>query len=184
MPWRRKLRFTESGRGRIPRFGLVFKSNLLEGRTFNYNKQHLRSFKHYIPDHYVLGYHMVGHLRKRTGDADIWGQVTGRSWSFPFLPFAFSNAIKNKSGLYVTGLYRDMAASLKKEWQDEIDRLSLTKFETVQQSGAEKHLQIICIRSLRQMVQYCAMKTWNRGYRPVRVVEEWSGTKNIYTRAL
>lgn len=123
--------FTESGRGRIPKFGLVFKSNLLEGRTFNYNKQHLRSFKHYIPDHYVLGYHMVGHLRKRTGDADIWGDVTGRSWSFPFLPFAFSNAIKNKSGLYVTGLYRDLATSLRKEWQDEIDRLSLTKYETV-----------------------------------------------------
>jgi hypothetical protein len=123
--------FTSSGRGRIPRFGLTFKSNLLEGRTFNYNKQHLRSFKHFIPDHYVLGYHMVGHLRKRTGDADIWGKITGRSWSFPFVPFGFSNAIKNKSDLYVTDLYRDMASSLKKEWQDEIDKLQLTSFETV-----------------------------------------------------
>lgn len=123
--------FTHSGRGRIPRFGLTFKSNLLEGREFNYNKQYLRSFKHFIPDHYVLGYHMVAHLRKRTGDRDIWGKVSGRSWSFPFLPFAFSNAIKNKSGLYVTGLYEDMAQSLKKEWQEQIDQLKLTPFEKV-----------------------------------------------------
>jgi hypothetical protein len=123
--------FTRAGRGRIPRFGVVFRTNLLEGRTFNYNKQHLRSFKHFIPDHYVLGYHMVGHLRKRTGDGDVWGKITGRSWDAPFVPFAFSNAIKNKSGLYVTDLYRDMAATLKKEWQDDIDKLQLTTFEKI-----------------------------------------------------
>jgi hypothetical protein len=60
--------YTHSGRGRIPHFGLVFKTNLLEGRTFNYHKQYLRSYKHNIPDHYVLGYHMVSYLRKRTND--------------------------------------------------------------------------------------------------------------------
>src|SRR5687768_4520781 len=34
---------TPSGRGRIPNFSLVFKTNLMEGRTFNYHKQYLRS---------------------------------------------------------------------------------------------------------------------------------------------
>ena len=41
--------FTPSGRGRIPNFGLVLRTNLLEGRTFNYHKQYLRSYKHNIP---------------------------------------------------------------------------------------------------------------------------------------
>src|SRR5690606_2194047 len=48
--------FTSGGRGKIPNFNLVFRTNLLEGRKFNYHKQYLRSYKHNIPDHYVLGY--------------------------------------------------------------------------------------------------------------------------------
>ncbi|HEY3406381.1 MAG TPA: hypothetical protein VGK59_23495, partial [Ohtaekwangia sp.] len=123
--------FTGSGRGRIPNFDLVFRTNLLEGRTFNYHKQYLRSYKHYIPNEYVLGYHMVSYLRRKTNDPEIWGKITARSWSVPFVPFAFSNAIKNKSGMYVTGLYNDMAATLKKEWQDEVNKLTLTSFEKV-----------------------------------------------------
>lgn len=123
--------FTGSGRGKIPNFDLTFRTNLLEGRTFNYHKQYLRSYKHYIPNHYVLGYHMVSYLRRRTNDPEIWGKITARSWSVPFIPFAFSNAIKNKSGMYVTNLYNDMATDLKKEWQDEVDKLQLTSFERI-----------------------------------------------------
>lgn len=123
--------FTPSGRGRIPNFGLVFRTNLLEGRAFNYHKQYLRSYKHNIPNHYVLGYHMVSYLRRKTNDPEVWEKITGRSWSVPFIPFAFSNAIKHTTGCYVTGLYRDMVADLTKEWQDQINRLSLTAFERI-----------------------------------------------------
>jgi hypothetical protein len=123
--------FTRSGRGKIPNFSLLFKTNLLEGRTFNYHKQYLRSYKHNIPDHYVLGYHMVSYLRKKTNDPEIWGKITARSWSVPFIPFAFSNAIKSKSGRFVVPLYREMAADLKKQWQEEIDKLQLSAFEPI-----------------------------------------------------
>ncbi len=123
--------FTPSGRGRIPNFGLVFKTNLMEGRTFNYHKQYVRSYKNNIPNHYVLGFHMVSYLRKKTNDPEIWGKITARTWNVPFLPFAFSNAIHKETGMHVPALYRDMAATLKKEWQDEIDQLQLTSFEKV-----------------------------------------------------
>ncbi len=123
--------FTHSGRGRIPNFGLVFRTNLLEGRTFNYHKQYLRSYKNNIPNHYVLGYYMVGYLRRKTHDPDIWGKITSRSWSVPFIPFAFSNAIHKTTGLYVTDLYNEMAASLKEEWQMETADLKLTPFYNV-----------------------------------------------------
>jgi hypothetical protein len=123
--------FTPGGRGKIPNFSLVFKTNLLEGRTFNYHKQHLRSYKHNIPNEYVLGYHMISYLRKRTNDPDIWEKISGRSWRVPFIPFAFSNAIKKESGMYVTALYREMAQDLKQQWQKEFDGLTLTPFERV-----------------------------------------------------
>lgn len=123
--------FTHSGRGRIPNFDLVFRTNFLEDRTFNYHKQYLRSYKHNIPDHYVLGYHMISYLRKRTGDPDIWGKISKRAFNVSFVPFTFSNAIKKESGLYVTQLYREMATDLKKTWEEEINKLSVTSLQSV-----------------------------------------------------
>ncbi|HYF69872.1 MAG TPA: hypothetical protein VD884_17140 [Ohtaekwangia sp.] len=123
--------FTPGGRGGIPNFGLLFRTNLLEGRKFNYHKQYLQSYKHNIPNHYVLGYHMISYLRHRTADRDIWEKIMKRSWSVPFIPFAFSNAIKNKTGLYVTDLYNEMASDLKTQWQAQVDSLNLSSFETV-----------------------------------------------------
>lgn len=108
---------TTTGRGKIPNFGLVFRTNLLEGRAFNYHKQYLRSYKHFIPDEYALGYHMVSYLRNKTGDPLIWDKITGRAWRSSIVPFTFSNAIKKETGMYVTQLYRIMATDLKKMWQ-------------------------------------------------------------------
>lgn len=121
---------TPSGRGRIPNFGLVFRTNLLEGRTFNYHKQYLRSYKHNIPNHYVFGYYMVSHLRKKSPDPEIWSKVTARAWNIPFIPFTFSNALRKETGRYVTDIFQEMAADLKKEWQAEVDTLKVTAFET------------------------------------------------------
>lgn len=123
--------FTHSGRGRIPNFDLLFRTNLLERKTFNYHKQYLRSYKHNIPNHYVLGYHMVSYLRKKTGDAEIWNRIVKRAWSVPFIPFTFSRAIKKETGLHVVDLYKEMAADLKNKWTSELDSLEFTPFEKV-----------------------------------------------------
>lgn len=123
--------FTHSGRGRIPNFDLVFRTNLLEGRTFNYHKQYLRSYKHNIPNHYVLGYHMISYLRKKTGNPDVWENISGRAWRMPIIPFTFSNAIKKESGLYVKDLYKEMAADLQKKWKQELDGLTFTSSERI-----------------------------------------------------
>jgi hypothetical protein len=121
--------FTHSGRGRIPNFDLLFRTNFQEGRVFNYSKQYLRSYKHNIPDHYVLGYHMISYLRKKTGDPDIWGKISKRSWDVPFIPFRFSSSIRKETGLYVNDLFKEMAADLKKEWEQQSSQLKLTSFE-------------------------------------------------------
>ncbi len=121
--------FTGSGRGRIPEFDLLFRTNAMEGRTFNYHKQYLRSYKHNIPDHYVLGYNMVSHIRRKTKDPMIWEKVAGRSWSVPFIPFAFSNSLKKETGMYVTDVYRNMVEQRKKDYEAAIAGLTFTTFE-------------------------------------------------------
>ncbi len=123
--------FTKSGRGRIPNFDLLLRTNLQEGRTFNYSKQYLESYKNNISNWYVLGYNMVSYLRKRTGDSLIWDKVTARSWNIPFIPFRFSSSLKKETGLYVKDLYKEMAADLQKKYKAQLDTLTITPFETV-----------------------------------------------------
>lgn len=134
--------FTRSGRGRIPEFDLLFRTNLLEGRTFNYHKQYLRSYKHNISDHYVLGYHLVSYLRQKTGRSNIWEDITKRSWGVPFLPFAFSNAIKKESGLHVVDLFNEMTTELKKDWQEQIEAADITPFERVNQRSGKAYTDL------------------------------------------
>lgn len=123
--------FTPSGRGKIPNFGLVFRTNLAEGRIFNYHKQYLRSYKHNIPNHYVLGYYMVSWLREHTKDPEVWEKISARSWRLPFVPFAFSNAIRKETGLSVSKLYREMSSDYATRWHQEADTLTLTRYERV-----------------------------------------------------
>ena len=123
--------FTHSGRGRIPNFDLLFRTNFQEGRVFNYHKQYLRSYKHNIPDHYVLGYHMISYLRKKTGDPLIWEKISKRSWDIPFIPFRFSGSIKAVAGVSVTELFDETAAELKKEWEQQSSKLSISSFEKI-----------------------------------------------------
>jgi hypothetical protein len=122
---------THSGRGRITNFNLMFRVNLLEGRSFNYEKQMLQSYKHFIPNHYVFGYNMVSYLREKTNDPEVWGKITNRTWSVPFLPFRFSSSIRKYSGLRVKQLYGAMATEYTHRWRQEIDTLQLTPYERV-----------------------------------------------------
>lgn len=132
--------FTKSGRGRIPNFGLLLRTNLQEGRKFNYNKQYLRSYKHNIPDHYVLGYHMITYLRNKTNDPHIWDKIVTRSWSWPFIPFGFSRSIRKETGLTVNKLYSQMADSLRNGWDKETSKLELTKFETANKRRTSSYI--------------------------------------------
>jgi len=142
--------FTKSGRGRIPYFDLVLRTNLQEGRVFNYNKQYLRSYKNNINDHYVLGYHMVSYLRKRTNDPQIWDKVTARAWNWPVLfPFTFSLwALKRESGLTVRKLYKEMAKDLQKDWKAQQDSLQITSFEKVNQRQSKTYTDYLYPKEL------------------------------------
>jgi hypothetical protein len=123
--------FTHSGRGRIPHFDLLLRTNFLEGRRFNYHKQYLRSYKHNISNHWIFGYHMVTHLRDKTNDPFVWDRVVGRAWGMPFVPFTFSNAIKKETGMYVRDLFNDMADTRTRQWREQTDTLRLTPFTTL-----------------------------------------------------
>jgi len=123
--------FTPSGRGRMPAFNRVFRANLLEGKRYSYNKQSLTSYKDFVPNHYVLGYHMVSHIRKKTNNPNVFADVTQKTFSVPFIPFAFSSAIKKSTGKYVVKNYEDMMDELADEWKEQLKLAELTSYETI-----------------------------------------------------
>lgn len=123
--------FTRSGRGRIPSFNRVFRANLLEGKRFNYHKQHLRSYKDFIPNHYVLGYHYATHLRRRTKDPDILEKVSHSAFGWPFIPFTFSNALKKHTGHFIVDNYEMMMDELDSVWSKQLEGVDVSLFEQI-----------------------------------------------------
>lgn len=122
---------TRSGRGSIPEFSRMFKTNLLEKNKYNYHKQLLGSYKDHIPNEYKLGIYMTAHIRKRTNDPEIWDKVTTSAFSWPFIPFTFSNALKKHTGTYLVDNYDMMMDDLEKAYQAQMNGLKPSAFEQI-----------------------------------------------------
>lgn len=119
--------FTKTGRGRTPNFELQFKTNLLEKGGFNYSKQHLGSFRDFVPNHYRTGYFMTTHFKRKYG-VDIWDKIISRSFSFPYIPFVFSNAIKKETGKNLSENYADMLGEMRERYKRQIESLATDSF--------------------------------------------------------
>ncbi len=125
---------THSGRGRIPSFNMALRAAYLEQGPYNYHKQYLRSFKDFVPNHYVFGYHLSTYLRNTQQDEkNIWEPITLNAYKYSFLPFNFSNSIRKYTGKRVVKTYNAMAEQLVGLWQKQIAGLSFTPFTRVNQ---------------------------------------------------
>lgn len=107
---------TRSGRGRIPNFGAYYRANLLAGRRYSYAEATGGSFRHYVPNHYVLGYYLSTRL-KRTAGPTAWGRVLDRYYNFPVYPFSFSDKLRRLTGLRTDDLFQQTTQELDSLWQ-------------------------------------------------------------------
>ncbi len=120
---------THSGRGRFPNFSMAFRANLLEKGSFNYSKQYLRSFKDFIPSHYVLGYHFSTYINNEFG-AKAMEDIVEKTWNVPFIPFSYSFAMQKATGKKMPDLYNQMMGDLKGKWETQIERETFTNYQT------------------------------------------------------
>ena len=104
-----ETRLTLSGRGRQPSFEMAHKAQILEqDRVYSFSKASLGSYRHYIPDHYRLGYLMVRYGRRSFGD-QFWIDFQQYAARKPYLlnPTWFSMrqyGLKSKSEFYRSAL--------------------------------------------------------------------------------
>jgi hypothetical protein len=106
---------TEGGRGRIPAFDVALRTQLLTRGPFSYSKAYLRSYKDFVPNHYVLGYFMTTYLKRHHGP-EAWGRILTRTYNLPFQPFRFSWAIRKETGMKVETLYKQTVRELDSLW--------------------------------------------------------------------
>ena len=129
---------TQNGRGRMPHFSLLYKTNLLERGGFHYYKQSLGSLKDPVPDHYKIGYYLTTHLRRQYGAnilANIFERTTRLGLYLTAIEQAtrtirlglFSIAMEQATGKDLLQVYEDTNQELKSLWQRQLEGLKLTQ---------------------------------------------------------
>lgn len=129
--------FGHSGRGRIPSFLMAYKANLIDKGGFNYYKQYLKSYREFVPNHYVTGYLMTTHLKNKSG-VDIWDKILSRSFRRPYIPLTFSNAMKKETGKYLIPTYNEMMEQQKMLYTTQLDKIKPSEFNKVAHEGNKK----------------------------------------------
>lgn len=114
---------SETGRGRAPEFTMPLKAQLIEKGRYHYEKAYFGSYKDFVPDHYVLGYHLVGAGRNTFSPA-IWNKAMKKAAGRPYMFTPFSRGIRNVSGLNKWKFYDKFIDSLRIEWERELDTLN------------------------------------------------------------
>ena len=88
---------SDQGRGRLPEFFGGYRSLWEADKHYSYMKLRNGSLRHFVPDHYKLGYLLVAYGRKQYGN-DIWLKVTGDAVRYKPLVYPFQGAFKKNTG--------------------------------------------------------------------------------------
>lgn len=119
-----------TGRGRQPAFTMAYKANLIDKGGFNYYKQHLNSFRDFVPNHYVTGYLMTTHL-KNEFDPNIWGRITRTAFRLPYVPFTFSRSIKKETNMGLVKSYQHMMEKQESLYNNQLAEIDASPFQII-----------------------------------------------------
>lgn len=110
---------TSWGRGRQAAFEMPFRATLLRyDERFSYDKSMFGSYRDFVPDHYVYGYHMVAALREEYG-TDLWKNALRYVAENPWNPAPFAQSLKRQTGRNLTELHDYVKDYLSLAWEDD-----------------------------------------------------------------
>lgn len=97
---------TTQGRGRLPDFFTAYRSLWLDHKHYSYQKLRNGSYRHFVPDHYDLGYLLVSYGREKYG-SDFWTKVTSDAVNYKGVFYPFQQAVKRHAGITYKQFVRD-----------------------------------------------------------------------------
>jgi hypothetical protein len=124
---------SKSGRGRVPSFEMKLRAQFLEKGIYPYDKAYNGSYKDFTPDHYELGYQLVGHTRVKYG-SETWSRVMRKTGNIPLMLVPFSNTLYKTTGFAKSKLYGHITSDLKKNWLSADQELQPTSYSPLLRS--------------------------------------------------
>jgi hypothetical protein len=101
------------GRGRLPFFFNDYRSLWTSGKNYSWMKLRNGSYQDLVPNHYQLGYMLVGYGYEKFG-SDIWKKVTLDAAAFNGLFYPFQKSFKKHTGEDFTLFRREAIDFFKK----------------------------------------------------------------------
>lgn len=107
---------THAGRGRLPDWEMIFRTNTLSKDYLSYSKNFLGSLRDLTPGYYQLGYFMTSKLKRDFGAGIIDSLMTAMSRR-PFRPYNLSRSLKGITGLNTRMLHDSTVKELDSLWK-------------------------------------------------------------------
>ena len=124
---------SKTGRGRMASFSMEYRAQLAEKGKYSFDKAFLGSFKDFVPDHYKLGYWMVGKTREKYGP-QIWSDVLNKVGNHPFNIVPMTSVLKKQTGMNSKKLYNKIFDDLAREWKPDMNSWTNSNVSTVSPS--------------------------------------------------
>gem|GEM_PF-1576710 len=113
---------TNGGRGRLPRFERELRAILLANKKYEYDQTLLRSYKNFIPNHYIFGYFYVSKMREKYGDLFL-SKLSDEANEQSYNPYAVYRAFFDLTGEHFEDFYENVMNELKAKWVEKKDEL-------------------------------------------------------------
>ena len=110
---------SKSGRGRTAAFGMEYRAQLAENGKYSFDKSYLGSYKDFVPDHYKMGYLLVGKTREKYG-AEIWDKTLDKIGSEPFSLTPMNSIMKKITGKGIKTLYNNTFDQLQQDYKQSL----------------------------------------------------------------
>lgn len=122
---------SNTGRGRLPSFAMPLRTQFLSEGLYSYDKAVFGSYRNFVPDHYILGYHLVAKSREKYG-FELWDHTLDKVGRNSYMIVPFSEGIRDVTGLNKTQLYKTTLSELREEWKEQLEQTDLVEITELQ----------------------------------------------------
>ena len=121
---------SNAGRGRMASFSMDYRAQLIEKGKFSFDKAYLGSYKDYVPNHYKLGYWMVGKNREKFG-SDIWSNALQKIGRQPLSLTPLNSSVKKATGFSTKQMYANVFNEITSEWKQNLQERAIDSIAIV-----------------------------------------------------
>lgn len=129
---------SQSGRGRIPRFEMLLRTQVLQKGAYSYDKAAMGSYRTFVPGKYELGYTLVANVRRKFS-YNAWVTALNEVARKPFLVTPFNYGLKKATGMGKEKLYNLTMHEMDSMWRNQDGKTRTTAFKLLTLQDKKKY---------------------------------------------